>query len=123
MVGDVESHLYVRDAGLAGRSPLQHHRLIWRQRNGAIADKLERQQRVAEAKDKALAELCGDDTPAEEVEKIKALLKAVEKKLVRGRILAGQPRIDGRDTRSVRPITVRTGVLPRTHGSALFTRG
>ena len=88
-----------------------------------IADKLERQQRVAEAKDKALAELCGDDTPAEEVEKIKAMLKAVEKKLVRGRILAGQPRIDGRDTRSVRPITVRTGVLPRTHGSALFTRG
>ena len=88
-----------------------------------IADKLERQQRVAEAKDKALAELCGEDTPAEEVEKIKAMLKAVEKKLVRGRILAGQPRIDGRDTRSVRPITVRTGVLPRTHGSALFTRG
>jgi len=88
-----------------------------------IADKLERQQRVAEAKDKALAELCGEDTPAEEVEKIKAQLKAVEKRLVRGRILAGQPRIDGRDTRSVRPITVRTGVLPRTHGSALFTRG
>lgn len=88
-----------------------------------IADKLERQQRVAEAKDKALAELCGEDTPAEEVEKIKAMLKAVEKKLVRGRILAGQPRIDGRDTRSIRPITVRTGVLPRTHGSALFTRG
>ncbi len=88
-----------------------------------IADKLERQQRVAEAKDKALAGLCDEDMPAEEVEKIKAVLKGVEKKLVRGRILAGQPRIDGRDTRSVRPITVRTGVLPRTHGSALFTRG
>jgi polyribonucleotide nucleotidyltransferase len=47
----------------------------------------------------------------------------LEKRIVRGRILAGNPRIDGRDTRTVRPITVRTGVLPRTHGSALFTRG
>ena len=43
--------------------------------------------------------------------------------MVRGRVLAGQPRIDGRDTRTVRPITIRVGVLPRTHGSALFTRG
>jgi polyribonucleotide nucleotidyltransferase len=47
----------------------------------------------------------------------------LENKLVRGRILAGEARIDGRDTKTVRPITVRTGVLPRTHGSALFTRG
>ena len=43
--------------------------------------------------------------------------------MVRNRILSGEPRIDGRDTRTVRPITIRTGVLPRTHGSALFTRG
>ena len=42
---------------------------------------------------------------------------------MRGQILAGEPRIDGRDTRTVRPISIRTGVLPRTHGSALFTRG
>jgi ribonuclease PH len=42
---------------------------------------------------------------------------------VRSQILAGEPRIDGRDTRTVRPIEIRTGVLPRTHGSALFTRG
>ena len=42
---------------------------------------------------------------------------------MRNQILAGEPRIDGRDTRTVRPITIRTGVLPRTHGSALFTRG
>jgi len=48
---------------------------------------------------------------------------ALESKIVRNRILEGQPRIDGRDTRTVRPITIRTGVLPRTHGSALFTRG
>ena len=48
---------------------------------------------------------------------------ALESKIVRNRILDGEPRIDGRDTRTVRPITIRTGVLPRTHGSALFTRG
>ncbi len=51
------------------------------------------------------------------------LFGALEAKIVRGQILGGEPRIDGRDTRTVRPITIRTGVLPRTHGSALFTRG
>jgi len=51
------------------------------------------------------------------------LFSSLEAKIVRGQILGGDPRIDGRDTRTVRPITIRTGVLPRTHGSALFTRG
>ena len=51
------------------------------------------------------------------------LFSALEAKIVRGQILNGDPRIDGRDTRTVRPITIRTGVLPRTHGSVLFTRG
>ncbi|MBI4938626.1 MAG: polyribonucleotide nucleotidyltransferase [Nitrosomonadales bacterium] len=51
------------------------------------------------------------------------LFGALEARIVRGQILSGEPRIDGRDTRTVRPITIRTGVLPRTHGSALFTRG
>jgi polyribonucleotide nucleotidyltransferase len=51
------------------------------------------------------------------------LFGALEAKIVRGQILSGEPRIDGRDTRTVRPITIRTGVLPRTHGSVLFTRG
>ncbi|MEK6244544.1 MAG: polyribonucleotide nucleotidyltransferase, partial [Pseudomonadota bacterium] len=54
---------------------------------------------------------------------VKDLCFAVESKIVRKQILDGEPRIDGRDTRTVRPITIRTGVLPRTHGSALFTRG
>jgi polyribonucleotide nucleotidyltransferase len=54
---------------------------------------------------------------------VKDLCFAVESKIVRNQILDGEPRIDGRDTRTVRPITIRTGVLPRTHGSALFTRG
>ena len=51
------------------------------------------------------------------------LFSALEAKIVRGQVLSGDPRIDGRDTRTVRPITIRTGVLPRVHGSALFTRG
>ena len=51
------------------------------------------------------------------------LFSALEAKIVRGQILNGEPRIDGRDTRTVRPINIRTGVLPRVHGSALFTRG
>ncbi len=54
---------------------------------------------------------------------VEGLLFEIEAKLVRGQILAGEPRIDGRDTRTVRPIEIRSGVLPRTHGSALFTRG
>ncbi|WP_180683639.1 polyribonucleotide nucleotidyltransferase [Tepidicella baoligensis] len=55
--------------------------------------------------------------------KVQDLLFNIEASIVRGQILAGEPRIDGRDTRTVRPIEIRTGVLPRTHGSALFTRG
>ncbi|AKJ28423.1 polyribonucleotide nucleotidyltransferase [Caldimonas brevitalea] len=55
--------------------------------------------------------------------KLDGLLFDIEARIVRSQILAGEPRIDGRDTRTVRPIEIRTGVLPRTHGSALFTRG
>jgi polyribonucleotide nucleotidyltransferase len=54
---------------------------------------------------------------------VATLFGDLESKIVRGRILSGDPRIDGRDTRTVRPIAIRTGVLPRAHGSALFTRG
>jgi polyribonucleotide nucleotidyltransferase len=54
---------------------------------------------------------------------VKREFSNVESRIVRGQILDGEPRIDGRDTRTVRPISIRTGVLPRTHGSALFTRG
>jgi len=72
----------------------------------------------------ALAEqaaAAGQDAP-DSVE-VDNILHDLEAALVRGQILAGEPRIDGRDTRTVRPISVRLGVLPRTHGSALFTRG
>ena len=56
-------------------------------------------------------------------QQIQAVIEHLESKIVRGSIIEGRPRIDGRDTKTVRPITIRTGVLPRTHGSALFTRG
>ncbi|MDH5206362.1 MAG: polyribonucleotide nucleotidyltransferase [Hylemonella sp.] len=55
--------------------------------------------------------------------KVEGMLFDIEARIVRGQILAGEPRIDGRDTRTVRPIEIRNGVLPRTHGSSLFTRG
>lgn len=67
------------------------------------------------------AEESGTDAP-DEVE-IDNIIFDLESSIVRGQILNGEPRIDGRDTRSVRPISIRLGVLPRTHGSALFTRG
>ena len=57
------------------------------------------------------------------VEAVKGAIGKLEKKTVRERIISGEPRIDGRDTATVRPIAIRTGVLPRAHGSALFTRG
>ena len=84
----------------------------------------EKQARTAQLKAihaRVIKELSSDGT----VEKnyIYNLIQALESKIVRGQILNSEPRIDGRDTRTVRPITIRTGVLPRTHGSALFTRG
>jgi len=84
----------------------------------------EKQARTAQLKSihaRVIKELSSDGS----VEKnhIYELIQALEAKIVRGQILNSEPRIDGRDTRTVRPITIRTGVLPRTHGSALFTRG
>ncbi len=87
-----------------------------------IVDKLDRQDRVREVRAAAVAALCGGESEWSEDE-VRAAVAKLEKTTVRGRILAGEPRIDGRDHDSVRQITVRTGVLPRTHGSALFTRG
>ena len=84
----------------------------------------EKQARTAQLKSihaRVIKELSSDGL----VEKnhIYELIQALEAKIVRGQILNSEPRIDGRDTRTVRPISIRTGVLPRTHGSALFTRG
>jgi polyribonucleotide nucleotidyltransferase len=72
---------------------------------------------------KATIEKLAADNPALDTNEVKDIFFNLESKIVRSQILDGEPRIDGRDTRTVRPITVRVGVLPRTHGSALFTRG
>ncbi len=88
-----------------------------------IAEKLTRQQRVSEIRNQLIAQLLAQEPERWTTQAIESAFTALESEIVRGRILAGQPRIDGRDTRTVRPITIRVGVLPRTHGSALFTRG
>lgn len=89
-----------------------------------IKVKQDRYTRLGEVRTGIIEKLCNpEDETSHEPEAVRTAIEKLEKKIVRGQILAGQPRIDGRDTRSVRPITVRVGVLPRTHGSALFTRG
>ena len=88
-----------------------------------IAEKLNRQQRVREIRDRTVAQVTAREPERWTALVVEKAFSALESEIVRGRILSGLPRIDGRDTRTVRPITIRTGVLPRTHGSALFTRG
>ncbi|MBK8070598.1 MAG: polyribonucleotide nucleotidyltransferase [Ramlibacter sp.] len=87
-----------------------------------IRSKQARTQALREATASVLAALKADGTEFDAV-KVDALLFDIEAKIVRSQILSGEPRIDGRDTRTVRPIEIRNSVLPRTHGSALFTRG
>jgi len=89
-----------------------------------IADKLQRQDAVKAARNAAVEALAAAEGEQGWSEAdVQAAFGKLEKKIVRGRIIAGEKRIDGRTTSDVRQITVRTGVLPRTHGSALFTRG
>jgi polyribonucleotide nucleotidyltransferase len=92
----------------------------------AIKQKQARNTRLGEirkaALDKLAAEAAATGTPLD-ANAVKEMFFNLESKIVRSQILDGEPRIDGRDTRTVRPINVRVGVLPRTHGSALFTRG
>jgi|TARA_R110002073_G_scaffold22241_6_gene77065 polyribonucleotide nucleotidyltransferase len=88
----------------------------------AISDKMQRQDQLAEIRQAAIAELVSEDGEWSE-DDVKGVFGKLEKELVRGRIIAGEPRIDGRDTKTVRPVFVETTVLPRVHGSALFTRG
>jgi polyribonucleotide nucleotidyltransferase len=86
-----------------------------------IADKQARQQAVKEARKAAVAALAANGQYAESA--VRGIFEKLEYDIVRSRILDEAQRIDGRDLTTVRPITIRTGVLPRTHGSALFTRG
>ena len=86
-----------------------------------ITEKAERYERVGQLKDEVVALLATEEGPAED--DIKDIFKSLEKRIVRGRILAGEPRIDGRDNRTVRAIACEVDILPKAHGSALFTRG
>ena len=86
-------------------------------------DKMERYEKMGQIKDTAVEELGGDDDDSPSSEEIKNYIKKIEKSTVRERILAGEPRIDGRDSSTVRELAIEIGVLENTHGSALFTRG
>ena len=88
-----------------------------------ISDKQSRQEAAVQAKAVAIETIAGDDSDGWSADQVAGALKKLEKHIVRQRVLEGKPRIDGRDRRTVRPIDIEVGVLPRTHGSALFTRG
>lgn len=92
-----------------------------------IKDKQERNLTLSDIRDRVLDDMltenAGNADEAQLTREVKAVLGKLEYDSVRGQILSGKPRIDGRDTKTVRPINIQTGLLPRTHGSALFTRG
>ncbi|MBU6493584.1 MAG: polyribonucleotide nucleotidyltransferase [Burkholderiales bacterium] len=92
-----------------------------------VREKQARTQQVrgvyAQVKAKLAEQAAANGAAAPDDVEVDNMLFDLEARIVRSQILNGEPRIDGRDTRTVRPISIRTGVLPRTHGSALFTRG
>jgi polyribonucleotide nucleotidyltransferase len=88
-----------------------------------LTEKMARHAKLSEVNKAAVAALSAGDTPKFTKDDVEDAFFKLESKIVRQRILNGEPRIDGRDTVTVRPITVKVGVLGRTHGSALFTRG
>ncbi len=87
-----------------------------------ITEKMARYEQVGQIKSDVIATLLEQDAALDENE-LRNMLSSLEKKVVRSRILSGAPRIDGREKDMVRALDVRTGVLPRVHGSSLFTRG
>ena len=114
---EVDTALQSRIAELAGEELGNAYR---------ITDKLQRQNAVAVIKNNVIAALKAEaEAAGTEVNEFRAseYFHALEKKIVRTRVLNGEPRIDGRNTKMVRPLTIGTGLLPRVHGSALFTRG
>ena len=84
-------------------------------------DKMDRYEKMGEIKDTAVEEFVSEDDSVSEDE-VKNYIKKIEKSTVRERILAGEPRIDGRDSSTVRELAIETSVLENTHGSALFTK-
>ncbi|HEU4778201.1 MAG TPA: polyribonucleotide nucleotidyltransferase, partial [Telluria sp.] len=129
-------HELVRDGGkpeVEWAPPAKNEALIARVAHFAEAkirdayltkDKQERTAKLKAATNEVMADLAAEATAeAPDAAEVGNILFDMEAKIVRSQILDGEPRIDGRDTRTVRPIAIRTSVLPRTHGSALFTRG
>ncbi|OOZ41715.1 polyribonucleotide nucleotidyltransferase [Solemya pervernicosa gill symbiont] len=88
-----------------------------------ISEKMDRYDRLTQIRGEITEKLSAGDDANFSSDEVGGAVGKLEKRIVRSRVIAGEPRIDGRDTKTVRPITIRTGVLPRTHGSALFTRG
>jgi polyribonucleotide nucleotidyltransferase len=88
-----------------------------------ITDKQERQAAVNAAKNAAMEALAAGEDARWSADEVKGAASKLEKNIVRQRVIKGEPRIDGRDQRTVRPIDVEVGILPRAHGSAVFTRG
>ena len=88
-----------------------------------VREKLARQDKIKLIRDAVVAKLATATEGAPSAQDVQTYFHDLEKELVRAQILDGQPRIDGRDTKTVRPIEVEVGVIPRVHGSALFTRG
>ena len=88
-----------------------------------ITEKTERNETLRGIRERVSGELCSEDTEPERSREVSGALKQLEKHLVRERVLSGEARIDGRDNFTVRPLDIEVGLLPRTHGSALFTRG
>jgi polyribonucleotide nucleotidyltransferase len=89
----------------------------------SVRQKQQRTEQVNALHDQVYSALVSDAASPADANLVQTMFSDLESSIVRGRILSGEPRIDGRDTRTVRPISIRTGVLPRAHGSALFTRG
>ena len=89
----------------------------------STASKVDRVAKISAAHGDVKEALLNEESSVADIDAVNASFKDLEKDIVRSRIIAGEPRIDGRDTTTVRPINVRTGLWARTHGSALFTRG
>ena len=88
-----------------------------------ITDKMARQDALSALKEQAVAQLAGEDEGKFAVDDVKGAFAGLEKRVVRSRVVKGEPRIDGRDHKTVRPLAIEVGSLPKTHGSAIFTRG
>ncbi|WP_386081844.1 polyribonucleotide nucleotidyltransferase [Vreelandella sp. F11] len=92
-----------------------------------ITDKMQRQDALAELKEQAIGQLAADEgEPVNDKfsrDDVKGAFAGLEKRVVRSRVVKGEPRIDGRDNQTVRPLAIEVGVLPKAHGSAIFTRG